>query len=264
MADWVLYPVDRLATITDTTASNDASNSANCCRIDPSSLWVPGTQGAGETWSADCQAAYTVDGVAFGNHNFSGEQIKFYKDNSLGGLDTAQATRTFPSNNHDVVFVESMSSIRYFSVEWQSAISSGQCGTISLLDNGVTISEGGPYAEIDRSLQGGFTPIIAASGAEIHQIVGGARQAFVLQLQYLPSGDGNIGQDLWDSFLDNNGWANGVWLTDDEFGSVTANQGRGYYCHVQGPVQSSIINAVGHVSATIPLLEMTKGITGTF
>lgn len=246
-------------------ASHGGATAANAVRVDPTSLWEPGA--STPTWYVQLASSMTLYGFGIGNHTFASEVIHIIEATTFGGTTGGAAvSRTFPANNDDVVFVEPLSGPN-ITIQFQSSVPSGShWGVCSCLTNAgaIEISDGGIYHDIDMSITPGHAVITAASGAQINQIVGGTRQNLGLQLMYIPTGSGSLGDKIQDSLRDNDGWANGVWVTDNTFGSVTTDQGRGYYCHVVGAIQSQIVDAVGHRVFALNLQEMSKGIQGSF
>jgi hypothetical protein len=264
VADWILYPVDRAVRLqgASVSASGGSDTAPNAVDGRPNSVWEPGA-GTIYHW-CNLGASYAIAGLGLANHNLSGVAIRAGRVASMGSTSFTSYQDFTPDDDEDFfgLFAPGAITGTYFLIRIASA-STTHIGEISWVDDGAAIDTSGygPRWPIDRSvMQLGYATLQTAGGAELNRSLGGMRQRLTLRLTGMPSGISSLGRSIEDSLRSYDAWADGVWVTGDEFGSVTIYQGRGYYCTLVDMPSLSIGDAGGRMIFTLPLAEKSHGI----
>lgn len=227
--------------------------------------WVSGVTTAPKI-SMLMDSDYKIGAVAFGNcRNVATESIVLSYGATIGAETTAVATITAPSDQ-DWLYETGIAApatgpgwVARFATTVPTDMS---IGTISLLDANKVIefsSAESPDFPIGQPMSPGYNPLPLAGGDVVRQVVSGSFRKWFLNFGLVEMGINETYVAIQRSWYEYNGWANGVWLTTDEFDNATDQ--RAYYCvPAPGTDANMGVSVAGPWgSMTLELHEMPKG-----
>ena len=272
MADWRLYPVDRAVNrITLNTQVSATLNNALSPRLVDGrnrTQWLSGGTTINTALNLSiASSSYNIGAIAFGNaQNMASEPITIYRGNSLGSETTSIVSITAPDlEDWLYTFSSAPTGSAFYRVKFTTTISAAlSIGTVSLLDDDYMIEfsaddDYAPEFPIGQPVSPGFVPLPMAGGGYIRHIQHGAQNKWRLSFPVLSTGSGSTHEAIRSSLRLNNGWANGVWLTTDEYNSTSDR--RAYYC-LPAPgqdIERGLSIAGPYAYMQIELHEMVKG-----
>lgn len=259
MGSWILWARDLAAhRVGVVGSSHNEAHSPRLVDVDQTSIWMPNTTASGVLASVDLGATYAAKAFALGGvENLAGETIEFIAATTLKGT-TGTSTQFTIGTARDQLFELSVDGLtRYKTIRFPTAIlSSAKIASWSILHEKITMNRAPKY-DLGRDLELGYRSIEVPSGAEIIQHVAGNREVLTLIFDHVRTGSGELGDTIEQSLDRSNAWADGLWITGDEW--VSPSGAAWYGRLVPGSLQRPI-NRQGRSVYALQFRTLTHGV----